>query len=105
MGIQGIPWESGESHGNPMGIQGIRWESRESDGNPGNPGNPKSAVSALAKILIKISKFFMNFFKIRGASNRFLTSILIKGTSDRGRASNMGGASIMGRGLLLYSLL
>ncbi len=36
---------------------------------------------------------------MRGASNTSFTSTILEGASNRGRASNMGGASIMGRGL------
>lgn len=53
----------------------------------------------IVKIPIKVSKTFKNFFQIKGTSNTFLTSTIPEGASNRGRASNMGGASIMGRGL------
>jgi hypothetical protein len=36
---------------------------------------------------------------MRRASNTSFTSTILEGASNRGRASNMGGASIMGRGL------
>ena len=61
--------------------------------------NPLVFTVFTVKILIKVTKNLKNFLKIRGASNMFFTSTLLEGASNRGRASNMGGASIMGRGL------
>ena len=61
--------------------------------------NPLFFTVFTVKILIKVTKNFKNFLKIGGASNTFFTSTLSEGASNRGRASNMGGASIMGRGL------
>jgi hypothetical protein len=42
---------------------------------------------------------FKEVSKMRGASNTSFTSTILEGASNRGRASHMGGTSIMGRGL------
>ncbi len=60
----------------------------------------RGILAVLARKLEEIFQKFLNFFeKEREASNTSNKLFLSEGASNRGEASNMGGASIMGRGL------